>query len=44
LESLNNESRTDMAEIQDEVRLTLQRFFRRELERKPIVIPVVLEV
>ncbi|EKD41921.1 MAG: hypothetical protein ACD_73C00440G0001, partial [uncultured bacterium] len=44
LESVNWETRTDMAEIKDEVRLTLQRFFRRELERKPIVIPVVLEV
>lgn len=44
LAGVNWEIRTDMTEIQDEVRFTLQRFFRRELEKKPIVIPVVLEV
>lgn len=41
---LNAEVRTDPAELQEEVRVTLQRFFRKELDRKPVVIPVIMEV
>ncbi len=44
LEAVNQEARTDMAVIQEEVRLAIRRYFRRELDRKPVVIPVVLEV
>lgn len=44
MENVGREARTDMVEVQEEVRLALQRFFRRELDRKPMVIPVVQEV
>lgn len=44
LESFNFETRTDMAEVQEEVRLCLRRFFNREVSRKPVIIPVVQEV
>jgi ribonuclease J len=44
LEETNWESRTDFGEVQEDVRLALLRFFRRELDRKPIVIPIVQEI
>lgn len=44
LEAFNFEARTDMLEVQEEVRLALRRYFRRELDRKPVVIPVILEM
>ncbi|MDO8519066.1 MAG: ribonuclease J, partial [Deltaproteobacteria bacterium] len=47
LEAINKfsiEARTDLAEVHEEVRLTLMRFFRKELDRKPMVIPVIQEV
>ncbi len=44
ISAFNLGARTDVIEVQEEVRLTLRRFFKKELERKPVVIPVVLEV
>lgn len=44
LGKFNFEARTDLAEVQEEVRLTLMRFFRKELDRKPVIIPVIQEV
>ncbi|MBX7148752.1 ribonuclease J [bacterium] len=44
VESFNTETRTDMAEMQEEVRVTLRRFFNRNIGRKPMVIPVIQEV
>ena len=41
---LNADVKTDPAELQEEVRVSLQRFFRKELDRKPVVIPVIMEV
>ena len=44
LDKFNFEARTDMTQVHEEVRLTIQRFFRKELDRKPVVIPVIQEV
>lgn len=44
LEATDWQSRTDFGEVQEEVRLALTRFFRRELDCKPIVIPVIEEI
>lgn len=53
LERSANEVRAALAKLgetadfptqQEEVRLALRRFFRRELDRKPIVIPMVIEL
>lgn len=44
LATINFEARTDMVEVQEEVRLSLRRFFNRELDRKPVVIPIIMEV
>lgn len=42
--SFNLSTRTDMVEVQEEVRIALRRFFKKKLERKPVVIPVIMEV
>ncbi len=44
LSEKKREDKTDLVAMQEEVRLTLRRFFKKELERKPVLIPVVLEV
>lgn len=44
ISSINLEARTDLVEVQEEVRLTLRKFFKKTLERKPVVIPLILEV
>jgi ribonuclease J len=38
------ESRKDLAEIQADIRKALRRYFNRRLERKPVILPVVLEL
>ncbi|MBM4262674.1 MAG: ribonuclease J [Deltaproteobacteria bacterium] len=43
LNGLNKESRTDPAELQEEVRKTLRRYFRKKLERRPVVLPYIIE-
>lgn len=43
LNGLNRESRADPAELQEEVRKTLRRFFRKKLERRPVVLPYIIE-
>ncbi|MFH1262134.1 MAG: ribonuclease J [Pseudomonadota bacterium] len=44
LEGINWEARTDIFEVQDEITLAVRRFFKSKLERKPVVIPIVIEV
>jgi ribonuclease J len=43
LSSLNRETRTDSAELQEEVRKALRRYFRKRLERHPVVLPYIIE-
>lgn len=38
------ESRTDPLEVKEEVRKALKRFFARTLERRPVIIPFVVEM
>ncbi len=38
------EARRDRVAMEDSIRTALRRFFRRELERKPVVLPLVLTV
>jgi ribonuclease J len=44
LEELSPTARADVAEVQEALRLTVRRWFRRETGRKPGVLPVVLEL
>ena len=43
LESLNRETRTDPAELQEEVRKALRRYFRKRWERRPVILPYIIE-
>jgi len=47
LETLRNitaESRTDSMEVKEEVRKSLKRFFARTLERRPVIVPFIMEM
>ena len=43
LAAVNPESRTDPAEVKEEVRKALRRYFKR-LDRRPVILPFVLEM
>jgi len=43
LSEINKETRTDPAELQEEVRKALRRYFRKRLERHPVVLPYIIE-
>jgi ribonuclease J len=43
LAASNRETRTDPAELKEEVRKSLRRFFRKKLERHPVVLPYIME-
>jgi ribonuclease J len=40
---MNRETRRDPEELKEEVRLVLRRFFRKKLERRPVVLPYIIE-
>jgi ribonuclease J len=44
LNAINRETRTDPAEVKEEVRKALRRFFRKKLERHPVVLPYIIEM
>jgi ribonuclease J len=43
LDAINPESRTDPAEVKEQVRKALRRYFKR-LDRRPVILPFVLEM
>jgi ribonuclease J len=43
LNGMNRETRSDPAEVKEEVRKALRRFFRKKLERHPVVLPYIIE-
>jgi len=44
LEKVSSEARTDEHGVQEDIRLAVRRFFKSRIDRKPVVIPIVLEV
>ncbi|HEY6368691.1 MAG TPA: ribonuclease J [Candidatus Binatia bacterium] len=42
LSGMNRETRTDPAELQEEVRKALRRYFRKRLDRHPVVLPYII--
>jgi len=44
LQQLARESRTDSLEVQEEVRKTLKRYFSKTLERRPVILPFIMEM
>ncbi len=43
LSGMNRETRTDPGELKEEVRKSLRRYFRKRLERHPVVLPYIVE-
>ncbi|TAK09839.1 ribonuclease J [bacterium] len=43
LKGINRETRTDPAELQEEVRKALRRYFNKTLERRPVILPFIVE-
>ena len=44
LQEVTSESRSDSMEVKEEVRKALKRFFARTLERRPVIVPVIMEM
>lgn len=44
LDDMSIESRTDTMEVKEEVRKALKRFFTKSLERRPVIVPFVMEM
>ncbi len=44
LEELPQETKADMIQIKEEIRLALRRFFNKKIDRKPVLLPMVIEI
>ncbi|WKZ33391.1 MAG: ribonuclease J [Thermodesulfobacteriota bacterium] len=44
LNTLNAEVKTEQLEIKEEVRRALRRYFNKTLERKPVILPMIIEI
>jgi ribonuclease J len=44
LDGISPESRGDPMEVQESVRRTLKRFFDKRLDRRPMILPFVMEM
>ena len=44
LQHITSESRADSMEVKEEVRKALKRFFARTLERRPVIVPFIMEM
>jgi len=44
LESINSEARTEQLEVNEEIKRAVRRFFNKQLKRRPVILPVVIEI
>ncbi|VAW39036.1 Ribonuclease J (endonuclease and 5' exonuclease) [hydrothermal vent metagenome] len=44
IEAVNAEVRSEQLEVKEEVRLALRRLFNKALKRKPVILPVIIEI
>jgi ribonuclease J len=44
LGGLNAEAKTETLEVKEEIRKALRRFFNKRLERRPVILPVIIEI
>jgi len=44
LSELNEEMRCDCEEVKQTVRQALRRFFKKTIERRPVILPVIMEM
>jgi len=44
LEDLNSESKREQLEVEKEIKRALRKFFNRTIERRPVILPLVIEI
>lgn len=44
LNELPQETKADMIQVKEEIRLALRRFFNKKIDRKPVLLPMVIEI
>lgn len=44
LNNINTEARGEQLEVKEEIRRGLRRFFNKALERRPVILPVIIEI
>ncbi|MBI5237098.1 MAG: ribonuclease J, partial [Deltaproteobacteria bacterium] len=44
LGSINTEAKTEQPEVKEEIRRALRRFFNKALERRPVILPIIIEI
>lgn len=44
LDNINIEAKADWLEVKEEIRKALRRFFNKALERKPVILPLIIEI
>jgi ribonuclease J len=44
LGNINVEAKTEQLEVEEEIRRALRRFFNKALERRPVILPVIIEL
>ncbi len=44
LNNINPEAKTDQFEVKEEIHRALRRFFNKTLERRPVILPVIIEI
>ncbi|MBI5875290.1 MAG: ribonuclease J [Deltaproteobacteria bacterium] len=44
LDNINIEAKADWLEVKEEIRKALRRFFNKALERKPVILPLIVEI
>ena len=44
LDGLNTEARSYPAEVEEEIRRALRKYFNKTLERRPVILPLIIEI
>ncbi|OGQ60800.1 MAG: ribonuclease J [Deltaproteobacteria bacterium RIFCSPLOWO2_02_FULL_53_8] len=44
LDAINTEAKTEQLEVKEEIRRALKKFFNKKLERRPMILPVIIEI
>lgn len=44
LNNINPEAKSETPEVKEEIRKSLRRFFNKRLERRPVIVPVIIEI
>jgi len=44
LDNINVEAKTDWLEVKEELRRALRRYFNKTLERRPVILPLIVEI